>query len=366
MTITFFSNFLNHHQLPICQEFIKLIGESNFHFVANERIHVERVKMGYEDMNVKYPFVVRTYESKEQMDYAIRLAQESDVAIIGSAPSVFVEIRSTENRLTFLFRERIFKNGFWHCFYPPTALAIYKGYTRYRNKNIYILCASAYAADDVEKCFFPRRKCLKWGYFPKLLPKVEKQHDKFRLMWCGRMLWWKHPEDAVYVARMLNERGIAFEMKMIGNGEKRELVEQMIDRYGLRSQIHTFDFMAPADIRMVMNESNVYLFTSGRQEGWGVVLNEAMNSGCVVIANSKTGSAPYLIEDGKSGILYDGSKKSLEKAVDKLLTSNLSMLSDAAYHSISDVWNPQNAARLFVDFVKNNTRQSINAPCSLT
>lgn len=365
MTITFFSNFLNHHQLPLCCELIKLIGEKNFHFVSVERIHAERAQMGYEDMNLKYPFVVRTYESQEQMNYALHLASESDVAIIGSAPMIFEEIRGKGNKLTFLFRERIFKNGAWHRFYPPTALTIYKGYTRYRNKKTYILCASAYTANDMEKCFFPRKKCLKWGYFPELLPKVDKQHNKLSIMWCGRMLWWKHPEDAVEVARMLSNRGIDFEMKIIGNGEKRQAIEQMIDIYNLRSQIQTFDFMTPTNIRKVMNESNVYLFTSGKQEGWGVVLNEAMNSGCVVIANRNAGSSLYLIEDGISGILYNGSKKSLETAVDKLLAANLSLMSDAAYRSIAEIWNPKNAAKQFLDFINNEMSPCIKGQCSL-
>lgn len=65
MTIAFFSNFLNHHQLPLCLEFIRNIGKDNFRFVACERIEDERVQMGYEDMNVKYPFVLRAYESEE-------------------------------------------------------------------------------------------------------------------------------------------------------------------------------------------------------------------------------------------------------------------------------------------------------------
>ena len=365
MTITFFSNFLNHHQLPLCQELIKQIGEDNFHFVSSERIHAERAKMGYDDMNVKYPFVVRTYESQEQMDYAIRLAHESDVAIIGSALPAFSDIRGKENKLTFLFCERIFKNGAWHRFYPPTAMKIYNNFTHFRNKNFYMLCASAYTADDMEMCFVPRKKCLKWGYFPELLPKVKKRYDKLRIMWCGRMLWWKHPEDAVKVAHILNDRGIDFEMKMIGNGEKREIVEQMIDCYGLRSKIMTFDFMAPADIRKVMNESNVYLFTSGKQEGWGVVLNEAMNSGCSVIANRNAGSAPYLIEDGVSGILYDGTQKGLKNAIDKLLATDHSNMSVAAYRTIAEIWNPQNAAKQFVSFIKYNNRPFEKGLCSL-
>ena len=365
MTITFFSNFLNHHQLPLCKELLKHLGEKNFHFVACVTIEEERVKMGYEDMNNKYPFVIRAYESKEQMERAIRLAHESDVAIIGSSSKVFTQIRGEENKLTFFFMERIFKNGAWHRFYPPTALKIYNSYTRYRNKNFYVLCASAYTADDMEKCLFPRKKCLKWGYFPELLPKVEKQYDKLRIMWCGRMLWWKHPEDAIEVARMLYEREVDFEMKMIGNGEKRNVVERMIDNYGLRSKILTFDFMAPTDIRKVMNESNVYLFTSGKQEGWGVVLNEAMNSGCVVVANRNAGSAPYLIEDGKNGFLYDGSKQMLQSAVDKMLASDMKVVSDAAYTTISGMWNPAQAANNLVEFTK--TMSTLPAgPCSST
>lgn len=368
MTITFFSNFLNHHQLPLCKELLKHLGEMNFHFVACVTIEEERAKMGYEDMNNKYPFVIRAYESQEQMDIAIRLAHESDVAIVGSTLPIFRQIRGMENKLTFAFSERIFKNGAWHRFFPPTAKAIYNGYTRFRNKNFYVLCASAYMADDLEKCFFPRKKCLKWGYFPELLPKVEKQYDKLRIMWCGRMLWWKHPEDAIEVARMLHEREVDFEMKMIGNGEKRNVVERMIDNYGLRSKILTFDFMAPSDIRKVMNESNVYLFTSGKQEGWGVVLNEAMNSRCAVIANRNAGSSPYLIDDGVSGILYDGTKASLLKAVDKLLITDLARMSDAAYRSIAEIWNPERAAARFMETCKSlidSTDSSYeNGPCS--
>lgn len=368
MTITFFSNFLNHHQLPLCKEFIKQVGEDNFHFVSCECIAEERIKMGYEDMNAKYPFVVRSYESQEQMNYAIRLAHESDIVIIGSAPGLFAEIRDKENKLTFLFRERIFKNGVWHRFIPITAYTLYKGYTRYRNSNFYILCASAYTVEDMEKCFFPSKKCFKWGYFPEVFPKVNKTYDKLRIMWCGRMLWWKHPEDAIEVARLLNARNIDFEMKMIGNGEKREVIERMINHYGLRSKILTYDFMPPVEVRQVMNESNVYLFTSGRQEGWGVVLNEAMNSGCVVIANRNAGSTPYLIQDGVNGILYDGSCKGLENAVDKLLSVDISMMSDAAYCSIVEMWNPEIAAERLIRISKTIMNEHVLAfddgPCS--
>ena len=38
MIVTFFSNFLSDHQLPLCQEFLRILGENNFYFVAHTKI----------------------------------------------------------------------------------------------------------------------------------------------------------------------------------------------------------------------------------------------------------------------------------------------------------------------------------------
>ena len=77
MKVTFYSNFLNHHQLPFCESMLNLIGD-NFKFVATEKIPEERIKLGYEDMNSLYSFVLRAYENIQE---AIDLCRESDVII---------------------------------------------------------------------------------------------------------------------------------------------------------------------------------------------------------------------------------------------------------------------------------------------
>lgn len=366
MKITFFSNFLNHHQLPICLEFIKHVGKENFHFVSCEQIHVERVNMGYEDMNTKYSFVIRIYESEENMIYAKKLAKESEVAIIGSAPIVFSEIRAAENKLTFLFRERIFKNGTWHRFYPPIALNIYKNYTRYRNKNFYILCASAYAANDFNLCGFPRAKCLKWGYFPEFKENVEldRHNKKLMLMWCGRMIWWKHPAHAVEVARMLKERNIDFELLMVGNGDKETEVKNLIIKYNLSQNISLRNFMSVEDIRKKMELSDIYIFSSGKQEGWGVVLNEAMNSACTIIANIHAGSTAFLMKDTVTGFIYDGSIKTLEQSVVNILEADISQMGKNSYTTIRDNWTPQHAVKYLLNFINGICLPDLQTPCS--
>ena len=53
-----------------------------------------------------------------------------------------------------------------------------------------------------------------------------------------------------------------------------------------------------------MAKSDIFIFTSDKNEGWGVVLNEAMSSACAVVANKAIGSVPFLIKDGLNGFTY--------------------------------------------------------------
>ena len=177
------------------------------------------------------------------------------------------------------------------------------------------------------------------------------------------MIWWKYPEHAVETARMLKERNVDFEMLIIGNGEKKAKVMSLIEKYELSSNIKLLDFMSPDDIRKNMEESDVYLFTSGREEGWGVVLNEAINSRCAVIANTYAGSTTYLLTQ-ENACFYDGSLSGLSVALDKLLKSDIVTLRNKAYEGLEKFWTPKKAVESLLNFIDNN-EPCIEGPCSL-
>lgn len=376
MTISFFSNFLNHHQLPLCLAFIDQIGEGNFHFIATTPIESERLKMGYEDMNTKYNFVVRSYESEQAYQYALQLAKSSDVVILGSAPVIFTEVRMRENKLTFKYIERLFKNGTWHRFLPQVAYRLYAEYVRYKNKNMYILCASSFAQNDLSLIGFHKEKCFKWGYFPKTILYKEQDFSTFKskrmhLLWVGRMLWWKHPLHAVFAAKFLKDRNIDFHLTMIGEGEELTKVNKMIKNERLENYVTVLPFMSPQKIRSYMENANVYLFTSGREEGWGAVLTEAMNSGCMIVANLNAGATSYLVENN-NGLIYDGTLSGLNKVLSKfILLDETSILHYGinSYKQIVNCWNANKAILNFIQLVRNlNNNDSgliiENGPCS--
>ena len=100
-----------------------------------------------------------------------------------------------------------------------------------------------------------------------------------------------------------------------------------------------------------MEKSEIFIFTSDRNEGWGAVLNESMNSACAVVANSAIGSVPFLMQDGENGYMYkDGDIDDLFEKVKKLLDNadERKRIAKNAYKTMADEWNAENAAKKFV------------------
>jgi len=374
MKITFYSNFLNHHQLPFCLEMQKRLGE-NFRFVATTPIEEEKITIGYEDMNKKYPFVITAYDSKENETLAMELAVESDVIIHGSAPEKYIKIRMGQNKLTFRYSERIFKKGRWNVLRPRRIAGILLHHTRYKNKNLYMLCASAYTAGDMAMGGAYIGKTFKWGYFPEVKTYdvnnlfEKKQKERPLLLWCGRFLDWKHPEKAVLIAERLKKDGYMFDMHMIGIGVEQNSIKELIDRKRLNDCVSLLGAKPANEVRGYMEKTNIFLFTSDQNEGWGAVLNEAMNSGCAVVASDAIGSVPFLLKDGENGLIYkDKDFEDLYAKVKFLIenTDEQKKHGTKAYYTIAELWNAEVAAARIIELAEKISDKDIfgNGPCS--
>ncbi len=376
MKLTFFSNFMNHHQLFISQAFFERLGE-DYTFVATEQIPQERVDMGYVDMNRTYPFVLTTYDSEENLRKAYALAQESDVVILGSAPNSFLTKRLREGKLTFKYCERLFKQEETRVYHKlKNYLRVVRHFGRFQKYPLYGLCASAYTAADVNTYAQYEGRLYRWGYFPQVVEQpdiealIQKKEPK-SLLWVGRMLDWKHPRMAIDITKRLKEEGYQVQLKMIGNGPLEYELKQKIKKENLTDSVVFLGPMSPDQVRCEMEKSQIFLFTSGFKEGWGAVLNEAMNSGCICVVSHATGSGPFLIENGKNGWLYQkGNREDCYKKVKEVLEhpEKMQEMGGKAYRTIRDLWNPTIAAERFLSLSEGLLKGEVpvfgEGPCS--
>ena len=140
-------------------------------------------------------------------------------------------------------------------------------------------------------------------------------------------------------------------MVMIGTGKLENEIARMIKENHLEEEIQLTGSMPPDKVRIYMEQADIFLATSDYQEGWGAVVNEAMNSGCAVIASHAMGSVPYLIKHTKNGVIYQSNNIQQEVSYMKDLLNcpkKRINLGKNAYHTMINIWNPVIAAKRFV------------------
>lgn len=375
MTITFLTNLVNHHQINVADELFKHYGH-DYTYVAFEPLPDWLKKGGYQEFERSY--VLKAYESIKNKETAERLAYESDIVIIGSAPEYLVKKRLKENKITFHYSERWFKHVSYRLLSPRYWYYLYNHHTRYRNKRSYMLCASAFTASDVRKVWAYPNKCFKWGYFTKIekfdiKKNILDKRGKNRIMWCARFLNWKHPELVVNLAERLKQDNYVFAIDMFGSGVEFDRIKKMIEEKKLTDVINLRGNLPNEEILHEFRSHNIFLFTSDRNEGWGAVLNEAMSNGCTVVASHKIGSVPFLIKDGINGFVFKSeNKNSLYDKVTYLLNNAeyCEKMAEEAYNTMVYEWSPSNAAAHLInlfDVIVNNqlTNYKITeGPCS--
>ena len=117
--------------------------------------------------------------------------------------------------------------------------------------------------------------------------------------------------------------------------------------------------MPPERVREFMERANIFTFTSNSMEGWGAVVNEAMSSGCAVVASSAPGSVMTMIRDGECGLVY--SENNYDEFSTKLrdLVTNPALaekIGRNAYKTIADSYNADVAAKRFIEYCEKMLR----------
>ena len=352
MKFVFVSNYLNHHQIPFCSAMYDLLA-GDFAFIQTEPMEEERIRMGW-SQNEKAQYL-KLYYREEKM--CRRLIEESGVALFGGTDEEsYIRGRLESGKPVIRYSERLYKTGQWRAVSPRGLFRKYQDHTRYRKKPVYMLCSGAYVPSDFHIVGAYPGKLLRWGYFPETkaydVDRLMREKTPGSILWAARFIDWKHPELALKAARYLMLRGVSFHMDMVGGGEMEPFIRRMLSEYGLENQVSLLGYQSPEKIRRLMEKSEIYLMTSDRKEGWGAVVNEAMNSGCALVADHMVGAVPFLVKHGINGLIYrDGCKDELFAQTERLLEDRRlrERMGRKAVETIVQEWNAGNAAKRLLE-----------------
>lgn len=367
--IAYFTNIWNHYQAPWGYAMAQTLGEKNFRMVLvrtnGHPLTKMRKALGWKFDVPPEPWIVPNPETDEDIKKGCygRLLLDADVVVLGATEGHLakeIRQRMRSGKLTFFTNERFFKQPRqWYEYINPRRLASWlRSHFFYNHPNVHYLPISYYGAEDMRFFHACQNRMWKWAYYPAVDPRpIEKPYnDKLEIGWCGRFIEWKHVECAIQMmAKLPQHVRDRCRLTLVGTGEKESDLKAMANDLNLSDCVSFHTSMTPTEISEWMSGLDVYVFPSDRNEGWGVVLAEAMNKCCVPLASIEAGATPNLVDDGENGFVFEkGDVKGMAMRLEWLAVNRdeCHKIGLNAWRKMQQ-WSPAVGARRLVALISN-------------
>jgi glycosyltransferase involved in cell wall biosynthesis len=150
--------------------------------------------------------------------------------------------------------------------------------------------------------------------------KKEDPNNVIQITSIGSLIEKKGHEYLIRACKSLESEGIEFNCVIIGEGELRNHLQELIDNLRLRNKIALIGAKTQGFVKNRLNETDLFVLACrvaeiGDQDGIPVAIMEALAMEVPVISTRVSG-IPELIKDGETGILVpERDPKALAKAI---------------------------------------------------
>lgn len=131
--------------------------------------------------------------------------------------------------------------------------------------------------------------------------------DGRQILAVGRLQPIKGFDTLVEALALVQQEGVDFHCKVIGDGPLQAELQALVESRGLRDQVEFLGAQPQETVRALLEQAAIFALPSqvaadGGSDGIPVALMEAMASGCTVVS-CQTSGIPELISDRENGLL---------------------------------------------------------------
>lgn len=385
MKFVLYSNLVSPHTLPLAKELISYYSDCMY-ICQRHGGEPFRTALAIESLGDKL-----LYE-EDDTQAAAELLAGADIVLTGVRDFELMERRIAAGKVTLYQSERWFKpenilafgnseyggcgiwvDGFWKMLLPFAQKRARRIVRLFESEKFMYLPIGIHAARDMVRmcrlldgdlsCIcrgpelqferYPGGKiwCLKeqyakncltttclnrsrmWGYFvaPSVVHSCSRQSGVNKVLWVGRMLRLKCVDTVIRaVGNMPN-----MTLSLVGNGPDERRLRRIANGY---SNISFSDMVRIDEVRKLMRSHDTYIFSSNAFDGWGAVVNEAIEEGMRVYGTYEAGSSATILPN--SNLFHVNDWKSLRN-----------MLVQSGERIDKGIWSVANAARNLVQIV---------------
>lgn len=219
-------------------------------------------------------------------------------------------------------------------------------------------------------------------YFSKIVPCRDKSHvvrcgmtlDDFnyrgrehkigtpaKLLAVGRFVEKKGFKYLVQACQHLKQKGLSFQLSLIGSGPLKAALEQEVAALGLSDQVLFVGAKSTEEVRNAMTGADVVIVpsvtsASGEMEGLPVVIMEAMAIGVPVVASAHSG-IPEIVQPGETGYLTpEKDAAAIAEAIAQALQQPSPAMVENAYQLVEQTFNIDRVAEQRLELFSRHHR----------
>lgn len=216
------------------------------------------------------------------------------------------------------------------AFFPMYGIIPNDGYYKFLFESADVITANTkYLATKIEQlgCPSDKLKIVPVGVDTDFFNASNKEKNTssiLRLINVGRLDTVKGHKYLIEIVNSIIKKGVNVNLSIVGEGEERSNLEQLIKEYNLSDSIKLLGKKSQSEIKTMYLNCDLYVFTAvplpdGRRETQGLATLEAQACGLPVIAYD-SGGIKYTIKDTVTGYLFD--EFEIDKVIEKLLFLN--------------------------------------------
>jgi len=394
MRFVLYTQGYSPHELPLFRAASQVFDEA--WYVVDHGWNGDPSRGGWQpELDGLKTVVLEEHSEADRAHLLLDLLDRETLIMYGTRGNPFEEAIVASSAIVVYSSERWLKPsrylpGIFHCLQPGFVRKVVEFRHRFRTSpRFYYFGDGVYAVADMVRLVrmgsiasLEKRPCGKvilssgcdkfrlWGYFVSNAhialsgsskPPEPLQPSHLRVLWVGRMLGWKCVDTLIRAVAAVAEGGIAISCTLVGNGPDKTRLKRMAEKFASDTEIGHLkawerrplfdfkDFVPMAEVRRLMHEHDIYVLPSNSYEGWGAVVNEALQEGMIVLASRESGAGVTMLPD--ECVFKAGDFRGL---AEKIRTTR-------CRPGIGN-WTPQEGARrlrMFADEVLKNEKEGL-------
>lgn len=309
MRFVFWQRCISIHQNALLNALAK---RHTVTLVVEQEIHQERISEGWEIPKLKHISIITAPDKQEILELIKR--EKNAEHIVSGIDTVFkpyhlISLLNNYGVKPHIYAEPYNPSGFsgFIRFTKYSLLAL-----KYRNKIGAFLATGKLGVCCYKKVGFPAECLFEWGYFTEIqaVSILEQKTSKLpKLIYIGKLDKRKNVHALLEICSKHAEKYM--ELTVIGRGPE----ELFLKTISSRAKLKFFGTVPHENIYKHLLSSDILILPS-LFDGWGAVVNEALQCGCRVITSDHCGAASLINSLSKGSVfpLKKGSL-SLESAI---------------------------------------------------